>query len=208
MASFMAQIQSLTNLTSDATTQGYVSQWLNDGAVEIINNLPDDKLSHVSTKASFTSSAVGSESEAIGTTSKILDVFRTHSSSSENINCRQIEASVKFKANDEDDILYATEYDPVYYLENNKINTLPKSGASFFNIVTYPTGLLYSTDAIATFPQEYDYLVMLYAAVKAAEWLLASEEDVEIYSPIITTLKDDYKQALAKLQGKPQGQPK
>jgi hypothetical protein len=49
---------------------------------------------------------------------------------------------------------------------------------------------------------------MLYAAVKAAEWLLASEEDVEIYSPIITTLKDDYKQVLAKLQGAPQGQAK
>ena len=201
--SFMTQIQSMTNVTSDSTTQGYVNQWLNDGCVELINHLPEDKLSHVSVTSTFTSAAAGSEAEALGTTSKILDVFRTHSSSSVKISCRQIAPSVKFKADDEDDIIYATEDDPVYYLENNKINTLPKSGASSYSVIAYPASLTYDDDAIATFPAEYDYIVMLYAAVKTAEWLLASEEDVELYSPMVTTLKDDYRQALARVQGKP-----
>ena len=199
----MSQVQALTNLTSDATTQGYVSQWLNDGCVELINNLPSNKLHHVSTKVTFTSAAAGSEAEAIGTTSKILDVFRTHSSSSTNLSCRRISASDKFKVNDEDNILYATEDDPVYYLENNKINTLPKSGASFFNIVTYPSGLTQDDQAIATFPQEYDYVVVLYTAVKAVEYLLATEEDAELYNPMLATLKQDYGIALSKLNPAP-----
>ena len=201
--SFMTQIQSLTNLTSDSTTQAYVNTWLNDGCVEIINNLPPNKLSHVASQSTFTGAATGSEAETLGTTSKILEVFRTHGSSGVGIKCRKIDSSLKYQADDEDNILYATENDPVYYIENSKINTLPKSGSSAFSVVTYPSGLTYDDSAIATFPQEYDYVVVLYAAVKAIEYLLATEEDVELYAPMLQNLKQDYTIALSKLNPAP-----
>ena len=40
------------------------------------------------------------------------------------------------------------------------------------------------------------YVVVLYAAVRAAEALLAEEEDAELYVPMINSLKQDYAQAL------------
>jgi hypothetical protein len=203
MATLMSQVQALTNLTSDSTTQGYVTQWLNDGCVEIINNLPPNKLSHVASQSTFTGAAAGSEAETLGTTSKILEVFRTHGSSSVGIKCRKIDSSLKYQADDEDNILYATENDPVYYIENSKINTLPKAGVSAFSVVTYPSGLTYDDSAIATFPQEYDYIVVLYTAVKATEYLLATEEDAELYTPMLATLKQDYGTALSKLNPSP-----
>ena len=283
MATFMSQIQALTNLSSDATTQGYVTQWLNDGAIEIINSVPRNKLIDFSTQSSFTPVAAGSESEPISDTSKILNVYRTHGSSSIDIECRRINPSDKHKANDEDEILYATEDDPVYYIENGFINTLPKSSTSKYNIVTYPQNLTYDDSSIGgnsyiatgvtataadptvftksshsfstgdkvrcsefvqmteinglegtitkldgntfeingvaadsaettggkitrvtgNYPEEYYYLVVLYASIKATEYLLATEEDAELYNPVIGTLKQDYSVALNRINPSP-----
>ena len=41
-----------------------------------------------------------------------------------------------------------------------------------------------------------EYVVVLYAAVKCAESLFATEEDAEFYIPMIQNLQNDYMQAL------------
>ena len=46
------------------------------------------------------------------------------------------------------------------------------------------------------FPDEAEHIVVLYAAIRAAQSLLASEEDDELYDPIIDTLKEDYLSSL------------
>ena len=48
-------------------------------------------------------------------------------------------------------------------------------------------------------PNDVEHIVVLYAAIKCAQSLLAIEEDDELYVPIITTLKQDYAQALSLL---------
>ena len=47
----------------------------------------------------------------------------------------------------------------------------------------------------------YEYLIVLYAAVKAIERLMLDEEDQEVYAPQLGTLKQDYAQGLATLKG-------
>ena len=55
---------------------------------------------------------------------------------------------------------------------------------------------------VGCFPDEYEYIIVLYASVKAAQSLLASEEDDDLYTPMINTLKSDYVQAVNLLGGK------
>ena len=50
--------------------------------------------------------------------------------------------------------------------------------------------------AIDNLSNDMTYVVVLYAAIKSAEALLAEEEDAELYIPMITGLKQDYAQAL------------
>ena len=54
---------------------------------------------------------------------------------------------------------------------------------------------------IANFPDEAEYLVTLYAAIKATERLMLDQEDQEVYAPQLATLKQDYAQGLAALKG-------
>ena len=54
---------------------------------------------------------------------------------------------------------------------------------------------------IANFPDEAEYLVVLYAAIKATEYMMLSEEDQEVYAPQLATLKQDYAQGLTALKG-------
>ena len=74
----------------------------------------------------------------------------------------------------------------------------------------YPTVDVDGVSTIANFPDELEYLVVLYVAIKVAESLMISEEDPEVFSPIISTLKQDYTQGLQLSglikQGNQQGQ--
>ena len=61
--------------------------------------------------------------------------------------------------------------DPVYYTENNKINVLPQGGACKYDEVQYPA-VAYTDSAISVFPDEAEYLVVLYGSVKSLQNVL------------------------------------
>mgnify|MGYP003133589854 CR=1 FL=1 len=46
------------------------------------------------------------------------------------------------------------------------------------------------------FPDEAEYLVVLYTAIKAVEQMLATNEDLELYTPMLQNLKVDYSQGI------------
>ena len=94
---------------------------------------------------------------------------------------------------------YATVTDPVYFIENNTIDVLPKSGSVTYSEVQFPS-ISFDDTAIATFPDEAERVVVLGAAIKAAEYMLANEEDIELLNPILTQLKDDYKQGIESIK--------
>ena len=194
------RIQALTNFDADNTSDDtfdsvkynvLTNQWLNDGYREVVNLLPVQLLSPCLTKFEFTSNSTGLESEELKST-KVYNV-QAHNGT-KFVSCRQINAIDKGNAEDSDSILYATSNDPVFYIEQNKINVLPSNTACEYLTVDYSgmTELAYSDTSISSFPSEAENLVVLYASIKALEYLASFEEDIELYMPVIQNLKQDY----------------
>ena len=153
-------------LTGFSTTEDLaLKDWFEAGIKEVINYMPPKLLKLCAAMQTFTSVAAGSEAETLNT-GKILSVL------SSNTRCREIASDLKGRASDSDDILYATSTDPVFYVEANLINALPSGLSCKYEEVQYPTVTVASDTAIAVFPDEAEYLVVLYAAIKALQVLM------------------------------------
>lgn len=154
MADFSGRVTALSGSVSDATELG---TWLTDGAVDVIRRLALSQ-PEVLIRAASTYN-IGTSGGTLGTAAFILDVYRgTYS-------CEEIVPGMRFKYNDSSSLFKATTKHPVYYRLNNRITVLPQPSASqaYASIVAPPT--VASTDSvIATFPNDIEYLVVLYAA--------------------------------------------
>ena len=133
------------------------------------------------------------------------------------IPCRQVPSMYGELSNDSNSLYKASVTDPVYWIlssgDTSILNVIPTPTANQTAIVYhvgYPTIDVSAVSTIANFPDELEYLVVLYVAIKVAESLMISEEDPEVFSPIISTLKQDYAQGLQLSglikQGNQQGQ--
>ena len=174
MATFEAQVAGLTSLTIDdssSPTRAELNQFLTDGAKEIINIMPLHLLSLCASQSTFTSTAAGSESETLNT-AKILNVFRNDGDIDQP--CREVNSSMKGRVSDPNEMQYASITDPVYYIENNKINSLPDGGSCKYSEVQYPT-VSYTHEDISVFPDEAEYLVPLYASIKSLQNALGNK---------------------------------
>ena len=170
MATFEAQVEGLTSLAIDGSsspTQDELTQFLTDGAKEIINNLPGHLLPLCASSNTFTS---GSAETLV--TGKILNVFRNDGDI--NQPCRKIPAKQKGKVSDPEDMAYATITDPVFFIDNNALDVLPSGGSCSYSAVAYPS-VAYSASAITAFPNEAEHLVVLYGAVKSLQNVLGSK---------------------------------
>ena len=170
MATFEAQVEGLTSLAIDGSsspTQDELTQFLTDGAKEIINNLPGHLLPLCSSSNTFTS---GSAETLV--TGKILNVFRNDGDI--NQPCRKIPAKQKGKVSDPEDMAYATITDPVFFIDNNTLDVLPSGGSCSYSAVAYPS-VAYSASAITAFPNEAEHLVVLYGAIKSLQNVLGSK---------------------------------
>ena len=191
---FSAQIHALTGYDADSTAttetdetfQVMTAQWLADAAKEVIDILPPGLLKQCTSAISFTSQAVGSESSASAlNTGKILAVFAG------DYEARPIPSNKKHKANDVDSYEYATTTDPVYYVENNYLNVLPSGVSCKYEEVQFPS-IAYNATTISSFPDEAERLVVLKASITALEYLLAIEEDVDLYGSVLGAITNEY----------------
>jgi len=190
MATFEAQVEGLTSLSIDgssAPTQTELTQFLTDGAAEVINAMPAPLKFLCATEDTFTSTAVGSESETLESSS-VLSVTRSDGTIDQP--CREIPAVLRGKASDSDDMIAATATDPVYYIYNGKINALPASGSCKYLEVNNPT-VAYSDSAISNFPDEYEYLVPLYASVKSLQNVLGSRSSNADITTALTAINTE-----------------
>ena len=187
MATFQVQVEGITQLSVSATpTTAELTQFLTDGAKEVINILPQHLLALCSNEDTFTSAAIGSEPKTLNS-GKILDVFAG------SYEARQISPKKKHKAALSTSIHYATASDPVFYIQNNKINVLPASIACKYNEITYPA-VAFGDSAISTFPDEAEHLVVLYGAMKtlvAHIGALTIPPNVSLEGANTTSLTDD-----------------
>ena len=156
MATFSAQVVDLVGTFSDETA---LDTFITEGANEVINAMPRLILERVADEVSVTDGSTSSE------THKILYVLLGDQP------CRLVPAFKRGRIQDSSDMEFATSTDPAYYIQDGKINVFPNSGTvKMVGVPVYNQGSPLDASAISTitnFPDEYEYLVTLYAAIKA-----------------------------------------
>ena len=197
MATFSAQIVSLVGGT---VVTSEIEQWLVNGAKEVINSLPPNLLEHCTDKSAIADGnglAIGNATDV----GKVL--YATRSDGSYEQPCRLLTGAQGDLADDSTAIsYYATANDPAYFIRDNTVFIKPnptdaQNGQVYH--VTLPTSVDSSTNAIASFPEEAEYLVVLYAATQQLLQFLADEtsnEDSELYA----INSDKYAKLLAEYQ--------
>ena len=166
MATFEAQVEALTSLSIDgssAPTQTELTQFLTDGAKEILNSLPRSK------QSLFTSSndLNGSSPSFTVLGSEIFSVTRDDGTI--NQPCRIVRPELNGRIRDADDMMAATTTDPAYYVTNNILVVVPSptnAQNAHVHTLNYPT-VAFGDSVIAKFPDDGEYLVALYGAIKS-----------------------------------------
>ena len=169
MATFEAQVEGLTSLSIDgssAPTQTELTQFLTDGAKEILTALPTGKKMMYSTSSALDNSTTyltlgGSE---------VLGVMRDDGTI--NQPCRRVSSSMSGRAQDSADMSYGTTTDPV----NNILSIFPEPSSTGATVQTlaYPA-VAYGDSSITKFPDEAEYLVPIYASIKAIQNALGAK---------------------------------
>ncbi len=198
MAVFKTQIQ---DIIGDFDDDVAINQFLTDGAKELINMMPRDLKEKCTTETTLNNSATTMDMDGVG---EILYVNRLSADSGgSRIPCRRVASMYGELSNDSNSLYKASETDPVYWIlssgDTSILNVIPAPTANQTAIVyhvAYPSIVGSDVSVIANFPDELEYLVVLYAAIKITERQLIEEEDNELYVPIVTTLKQDYGQGL------------
>mgnify|MGYP003631812491 CR=1 FL=1 len=171
MATFQVQVTGLTGITISSSgtspTEAQLTQFLTDGAKEIINQMPKRLLPLCATEQTFTSGTPQTLN-----TGNILYVTRSDGTIAQS--CRYIKPNLVGRSLDSEDMNAATATDPIYYIKNNTLDIAPSSGSSVYSEVQYPA-VTYSASAIAIFPDEAEYLVPLYASVKSLQNKMSSK---------------------------------
>ena len=202
---FRNRIDALTGfaVVNGTDSDDAISDWLTDGLKEVINILPQNRLAECVTIATLNNSPTTFNLNTV-TNGAPLSVTREDTQGVKQP-CRQISPLLATRITDNDDIMFASVTDPVYYMSGGTLTVYPTPTATQTAEVLYVplTAVVHSgASGINGFPNDIEHVVVLYASVKAAESLLASEEDDDLYVPIINSLKQDYSQALTLLGAK------
>ena len=166
MATFEAQVEALTSLSIDgssAPTQTELSQFLTDGAKEVLNTLPRSKQSLFTTSNNLN----GSSPNFTVLGSEIFSVTRDDGTI--NQPCRIVRPELNGRIRDADDMMAATATDPAYYITNNILSVVPEptnAQNAHVHTLKYPT-VAFGDSVIAKFPDDGEYLVALYGAIKS-----------------------------------------
>ena len=196
MATFEAQVEGITSLSIDgssAPTQTELTQFLTDGAKEILNTLPKSKKSLYTTSNELNSS---STNLTIGG-SEIFTVTRDDGTI--NQPCRLIPPNMSGRASDSDDMNAASTTDPVYYITNNILSVIPEpsnSNNAHVQTLAYPS-VAYGDSSITKFPDEAEYLVPIYASIKSLQNVLGNRVSNSDITTALTAINTELDETLS-----------
>jgi hypothetical protein len=217
---FSDQVEALTGVTISASgtnpTNDQLSQYLVDGTKDVINKMIVARPEEIS---KFTTTTASGSGTSVVKTGKILSVVREHNSVTILRQCSIMNPSDRYNAADSDSLSYRSETNPGYYELNGSIHTVPAAAQADDNEVhvtqvSYAVNQGHSSSSIDNFPDEYEYLVVLYASIKTLETAAASKtvaQDIELqasYSQLANTLKGEYMAALQTQQPQQGAQPR
>jgi len=163
MATFSAQVVDLVGAFTDETA---LDTWITEGANEIINAMPRAMRERVAEETQFTASA-----EVEG--HNVLHVLRSDGTIEHP--CRRVPAGKRGVIQDSTHIEYASATYPAFIEKDATIIVYPTPANNNGKLVSIPTynqgSPLDASDisAITNFPNEAEYLVTLYAAIKALQ---------------------------------------
>ncbi len=180
MATFEEKVETLTGIkiasTGSVPTQGELTQFLQDAVFEVVNRIITINPKEISKFTATTTSH-----SHIAKTGKILSIVREHNSTTILRSCTPIAANERGQALDKESLYYRTMYNPAYYELDGNIHIIPAASATGDNDlivtqVTYDTGVAFGDVVPDNFPNEYNYLVVLYASCKSLQAQLHSIE--------------------------------
>ena len=205
MATFKEQVDGITGISTGASTtpnHDELSQFLVDGTADVINRcieISPEEISKFTTTTNSTTTVVKK--------GRILAVYREHDSTSILRPATNIPPELKYEATDPDSLYFRSKFNPGYYEKDGNIECVPEPNDASNNdlVVTqvnYAVNTGHSSSSIDNFPDEKEYLVVIYAAIKVLEAKMAdyiiNEEDSELVAaiqPLIVDLKNQYDSA-------------
>ena len=217
MATFQAQVEGLTQLTiatDPAPSAAELGQFLIDGVLDVTSKwlLGHPQYGELFSRATSTLSSNGTDVGSV----QIISVIREAEADGDTDGstawepCRRVSAALRSRVVDPDSLSFASKYNPVYIVNNNgAINVYPvpdgtDDGYRVYYVNNDPKGdgisdtLAAGHSSIGYFPNDKEYLVVLYASVKTLEAAAANKiiaQDVELqqsYSQQAASLKAEY----------------
>ena len=183
--SWLTRVEDLIGSVSDT---GAVTQWLKDGAWDVINRVKKIDPSMLPLFAKITE-GVGNDA-AIGN-NLLLGVYRTDSGTESEY--REVPASFKYKIENSDSLYEASTSDPVFYRENGRIYLRPRGGDNDMSLVTIDTtNLVHGGSGADYFPEDMEYLIALYAAIQVLQRAMADTSmPSNVVDLVLPALPDD-----------------
>jgi len=183
MATFSAQVVDLVGAFSDETA---LDSFITEGANEVINAMPRPIMERVAEETTFTNT-VTSEGH------KILHVLKNDGTIDQP--CRLVLANKRGRIQDSSDMEFATSSDPAYYIQDSLVTLFPTgTGGKLVSMPTYSQASPLDASALSTitnFPNEYEYLVTLYAAIKALQQLMNNKHGNSDITTALTAINDE-----------------
>jgi hypothetical protein len=221
--SFGEQIHALTGFDGDSADGSEIgenydditAEWMNMAVRQVINILPPLLKEKCTTETTLNHSATTIDLDTLG--GEVLYVNRLSADSGgSRIPCRKVPSMYGELSNDSNSLYKASVTDPVYWILSSGdaaiLNVIPTPTANQTAIVYHIGYPVFDADgsgsniniktatSITNFPDEAEYLVVLRAAMFAAKYQLAIEEDVELYTNVIGALKAQYQEGVLAIQ--------
>ena len=199
MQNFLTQINNIVGFTvADGTD---IDDHCTASAKEVLDILPDSMLLRHST-----GDDTGSYFLSVAN-KRVLYVEKSDGSVTRN--CMKIPVALKGRSTDSNSIHKATDFSPIYWIEDDKVYIEPQSGTQgvVYNIA-YPTIDAGTDNGISNFPDTAEHAVVLSASLKVLNdklgALIVTDEDTELAQTIqglIASTSALYQKEIQRLTG-------
>jgi len=180
MATFQVQVEGLTQLSVGTTpTTGELTQFLVDGVKEVTNRII--QIRPESAHLFATTATLDGSPETVNVDSGVvLNVWRENGTASQLEGATEIDADMRYRASDSTSLAFRSKYNPAWFWAGNIVNIVPTPGSSgdeaTVKYVAYDTTVAVDSSTVTNFPDQYEYLVALYASFKSLQAALAMKD--------------------------------
>ena len=161
MSTFKERVESYVG---DTSFDSSLTEWLTDSARALVNLVPQNRVNQYSLSR-------GADGGVDVTDCRVLGATRS------SVFAREIHHGESTKAADVNSLYIARADDPVFYTKDGTLYVLPTGGSPETQVIPFPT-VLFSDDEIDNFPDDFEHLVVLRAAIQATIKLVTDYQEL------------------------------